>query len=123
MRRCSSICQAVCGEPGTFAPRSSGGISANASRQEAWASLVSRYFANCWRNRLIESALGVAGAADFAGVGFDGDFFAVRLRDLLVFFRLWDMIASLAPSYHWRIVAMIGCAAHNSGELLLEDIR
>jgi len=84
----------VCGEPGTFAPRSSGGISAKASRQEAWASLVSIYFANCWRNGLIESGLGVAETGDFERVGFDGAFFAVRMRDLVVFFLLLAMFVS-----------------------------
>src|SRR5271155_826801 len=95
MRRCSSICQAVCGEPGTFAPRSSGGISAKASRQEAWASLVSRYFASSWRNALIESGLGVAETVDFERVAFDGAFFAVRLRDLVFFFLLLATFGSL----------------------------
>src|ERR1700684_582600 len=93
MRRCSSICQAVWGEPGIFAPRSSGGISAKASRQEAWASLVSRFCASCWRRVLMESVEGV----DFARVGIEWDFFAGRVtRDLVVFFLLLAMIASLA---------------------------
>lgn len=60
---------------------------------------------------------------DFVRAGFDEGFFAARLLDLLVFFRLLAMIASLAPSYHRRIVARLRCAAHNPGELFLEVIR
>src|ERR1700729_2414748 len=93
MRRCSSICQAVCGEPGILAPRSSGGISAKASRQEAWASLVSRFCASWWRRVLRESGEGV----DFARGGVEWDFFAGR--ELVDFFCFLAMIASLAFSF------------------------